>query len=544
MKKYLLILICLWAAVVQAKVTVQIDHQPIYLGETFSISLSQDNNTGGVPDLTPLQANFNVVGTERSVSYTVINGQANSLNQWIIMLMPKKAGIVEIPALTIGKEQTQPVRIEVLSNGAGGTDSKNNQPAGSQKELFLTVQVDDQEPMINQQVIYTVKLFNSRRLLDNDFQGPQVDNALLIPLGETRRYQTVENNILYAVEEQKYAIFPQKSGDLLVKAPVFNALIYDQVPRRVSTHTKPMTLKVKPVPASYQGEHWLPAKLVRLTERYENTAQTLEQGATLTRSLTIEAEGIPAQLLPKLQFANTDQYAVYPDQPRDHNRIIHQSLVGRRTIKLTYLFNQPGQVELPAIELHWFNLNSNKEEVIKLPPRSLLIKGMSNKPSPTAGPNAVANPAVPLSAAGSASTGNNWLWALVIGLALGWLATLLWTLGRRRMFSGNGQLRKQAWQTLQRACQSHDPLVVKDALLAWAQVQWPQDKIHHLQDLLAYNRDPAFKKQINQLNQILYGGVKVSDWRADELWRMIKAMQGRKGERAKANPLPPINPLS
>lgn len=66
-----------------------------------------------VPDLTPLQEDFNIDGTERSMNYTVINGQAHSLSQWIILVTPKKTGVVEIPALQVGSEKTQPATIEV-----------------------------------------------------------------------------------------------------------------------------------------------------------------------------------------------------------------------------------------------------------------------------------------------------------------------------------------------------------------------------------------------------------------------------------------------
>src|SRR3989338_7269826 len=166
MKKLFFIVIFMWTLAVNAKVTVQVDQNPVRFGETFSITLSQDKHSdGSVPDLSPLQQDFNIVGTERSVSYTVINGQANSLNQWIIMLMPKRAGTVEIPALVIGKEMTQSVKLEVLASDAQEPEAGSVKTGGQQKEMYLTMSVDDESPMLNQQVIYTVKLFNSRRLL-------------------------------------------------------------------------------------------------------------------------------------------------------------------------------------------------------------------------------------------------------------------------------------------------------------------------------------------------------------------------------------------
>ena len=48
-----------------------------------------------------------------------------------------------------------------------------------------------------------------------------------VPFGGERRYQVNKNGRTYAVEEQQFALFPQKSGDLKIKPPVFNALVYD-----------------------------------------------------------------------------------------------------------------------------------------------------------------------------------------------------------------------------------------------------------------------------------------------------------------------------
>src|SRR6185437_14471155 len=175
----------------------------------------------------------------------------------------------------------------------------------------------------------------SKRLLDANYQGPQVEDALMIPLGETKRYETFQNNIDYIVEEQRYAIFPQKSGTLTIKSPTFSALVYDYQPKKVTAQDKSTKLSVQPIPKQFQGQDWLPAKKIRLTENYEYMNQSLGQGSTLTRTISIEGVGVPAQFLPTLHFDSSDAYKVYPERGKDENNVVNEELTGKTEIKIT-----------------------------------------------------------------------------------------------------------------------------------------------------------------------------------------------------------------
>lgn len=533
-------ILAIFSCVAQAEIEVQVEPAQVHAGQSFRLTLSQiPQHQGGIPDLTPLQGQFTILGTERHVNYSVINGQAQSSSQWIITLKPLKTGILTIPSITFGTEQSSPVTINVVATAA---KPQTTQALDNQQDVALTTAVDKNKVYLNQEIIYTVKLYNSKRLLDVNYQGPQVEDALIIPLGDAKRYQTVLDNSNYVVEEQNYAIYPQKSGTLKIRSPVFSALIYGFDPQQVKVGDKDINITVNPIPKGQQSKTWLPARLVKLSEHYENTSQKLSQGSTLTRTVTIQGVGIPAQLLPTLNFAQNDAFNVYPEKGGEHNQIKQGNLVGSTEIKVTYLFNKTGTVTIPELRLPWFNTETGKNEVAVLAPRSMEITAIqpandNDKPASVASVSA-AKPDKQLIKKESSP----WPWLIALLFALAWLVTLgLW-------FWQTGYFKKRyhhaALKELAAACHKCDPERAKDALLNWARLHWPDTAVLNLTDLSQLIRDAQLKKQIQLLSQVLYQRGERALWRGDELLKAVQAFKKATVKKTKSgSSLPPINPF-
>ncbi|ASQ44710.1 BatD family protein [Legionella clemsonensis] len=559
MKKILLglILFCV-AHAGFTTVTLQLESSKVQAGDTVRLILTLDGaEADNVPDLTPLQKEFTIVGTERSMNYTVINGRAQSMGQWLILLLPKKTGILTIPEIQVGQEKTAPATLEVTEESLQTQSSDSNQP----KDVKLLVEVSEENPFINQQIIYTVKLYNSRHLVNADYQPPQVEDALLIPLETGRRYQTAENGRLYTVEEQRYAIFPQKSGPLKIIPPTFNAVIYEAVPKRVRERAKPISINVKPVPTPYTGKTWLPAKQVNLSESYDNSGLSLQQGTTLVRTVTLQATAVPAQLLPRLDFGSSTDFSIYPEKPVEKNSFQQSDLVGTITFKMTYLFNKAGQITIPAFKLMWFNTVTGKEEIAALPERIIQIRATNNVTSNTTKSSAIPaaqslkeapsvdNPAVvakkettELAPAVNASSNLGWWIALVFALA--WLLTLgLWFW--QRMGENSRYTRKHALKNLQDACLRNDASAARDALMHWAHKQWPDTNLLNLTDVESKVDDVILREQIRELAQALYHKNAKASWRGEPLWRAILSFKEKGGKTTthNNNSLPPMHKL-
>lgn len=532
---------------VQAKVTASVEPKRAEMGETIRLTLTLDDpKAQGIPDLTPLQKQFTIIGTERSMSYTLINGQAQSMYRWLILLTPKQTGSLTIPAIEIAQQTSKPLTIEVEQAAARKLDGAK---AGqTHDEVMIKAQVTQPKPYVNQQVIYTVKLYNRGRLMDAEYRAPSVEDALMLTLGDAKRYTTVVNGQEYSVEEQQYAIYPQKSGPLTIKPPSFYALLYDRLPKRIKVEAEPVKLEVQTIPPQYLDKHWLPAQDVRLAEQYSKELKPLHQGDTLERQITLQATGVPAQLLPKLEFPSETQLGVYPEKPDEQNVMHQQELIGRLTVKVTYVLHQAGEITIPALHVPWFNTKTGREEVASLPARTLHVAlksgavAQENKPQPSVvnerADSTKANK--PMAKATAANSGNQLGWWFAGIFAVAWVITLfIWWLRFSNSFS---RQRRHALRQLHDACVHQDPALARQALLHWAKLIWPDAKLLNLNDLTKHVRDPEFTKQIHLLSQVLYSQDKKQSWQGFDLWRCVSRFRYKSRKTRRDQGLPPINP--
>ncbi len=68
---------------------------------------------GGQPDLSPLQRDFEVLGTSTSSQFSMINGRTSSLHRVAGAIVPRRSGDLTIPALQSGSERSQPLTLKV-----------------------------------------------------------------------------------------------------------------------------------------------------------------------------------------------------------------------------------------------------------------------------------------------------------------------------------------------------------------------------------------------------------------------------------------------
>lgn len=542
MKKLILgvYLACL-ASLSCAQIQVQLDSSQINLGDTFKLSFTlSDTQNSNLPDLTPLQKDFIILGTERNINYSVINGQAQTLSQWVIALKAKKKGILTIPPIKIGLDQSASLTINVEGN-AQAQDLQNN--TADVESVMLKATVDQPNPYINQQVLYTVRLYNNARLMDASYQGPQVDDALLIPLGGEKRYQTQINNVAYEVEEQNYAVFPQKSGIIKILSPTFNALIYDYNAQRIQAKDKPVKLAVQPIPHQFENKSWLPAKHVSLEEHYEDLAPNLAQGSSITRTIQLAALGTPAQLIPALKFESQKDFQVYPEKGAERNQLRQGQLIGTTEMKVTYLFNTAGKVTIPEVKVSWFNTQTGKEEQVVLESKTININPSSTTANIPVTPNSK-EPSVTESVTVSSLTANdNKPWITALFFAIAWIVTLGFLGWQKHSKKWSRGRHKKVMQALTKACTANNPIAARKAVMEWGTVHWPDAQLLNLGDLMQLVKGVSLKKQLQLLSQALYNNEQESNWHGEALLAAIlKEKPHSAVKKKKVKDLPPINP--
>src|SRR5690606_29743898 len=94
--------------------------------------------------------------------------------------------------------------------------------------------------------------------------------------------------------------------------------------------TEEQNLTIKTIPSSFAGKPWLPAANVTLSEHWSASTEQLKIGEPVTRSITINAEGLTAgQIAPIIQPA-VDGLTFYPDQAQNEDQNTTKGVVGKR----------------------------------------------------------------------------------------------------------------------------------------------------------------------------------------------------------------------
>ncbi len=533
-----ILLLAGWQALSFATLVTDLDPPHAHAGETLRLTfrLSQ-SQTSAQPDLSPLEHDFTVIGTTQQLSYTVINGVAQSLRQWTILLVAKKQGLLTIPSIQIGHERSAPRQVNITGPTKNSTSQTQMTPE-EDVSAKLETQLSQPSAYINEQVIYTVKLYSDQPLLNGEYHAPRIENGLLIPLGNGQRTQTTLNGHDYAVDEQQYAIFPQKSGPLRIIPPVFSGLVYDSMPRQILLKGTEKSLMVKPIPKSHTGTHWLPAKKVALSEAYDTTDSTVPAGKTVVRTITLHAVGMPAELLPTIALSHNQAFNVYPEKPTTKNALNQNNLMGTQTTKVTYLFHQTGRVTLPSIDVAWFNTQTRRTEHATLPSHSFEI-------TPKAGtPAAVSKPldqtqAKPVSARPPTPPRSIWIISsAAMGLVCACIAmACAWAWRRQRAKPAPRH------QPLRKSSVLGHPKEAKEAVLAWAAQQWPEATILNLNDVVMHAQDAPLKQAIDALSNTLYGpSHQQTPWNGRALWRSLAHYRSKKPTKKRTKP--PLPPLS
>lgn len=508
----------LWAVLAQAEplLRASVDRTRLEAGESLELTLeSQDVTQFGKPDLRALEGDFEVRGTRQLNSLRSLDGETRASTRWIITLLPRRSGSLRIPELQLGQSHSQAIELQVLQADASRQDSAS--------QVFIEATLDSSEVYVQAQAVLTLRIYHSVALYDDSSLSPlQLENAKVEPLGESRTYEKEINGVRHGVIETRYAVYAQQSGTLDIPPLTFTATTAaspDEAPqangtaragRQVQVSSLPLRLAVRPIPAAWPaGVPWLPARSLTLEEHWNPDPgnQQVQIGDSLTRNITLRAEGLSSTQLPPLPATEITGLRRYPDQPLLRNEISERGMIANREEREALVPTHSGALALPVLEVAWWNTREDHLEHSSLPARTLNVQ---DNPALSAD-----TPAGDNSSAGSLL----WPWQLttlvfalttLLGFALWWRARSQPAVLRAAQA---GPSPRTLLDDLKRACQANDPQATRQALDAWARQQ-PET----LAEMAA--RFVPLSDALDGLNGALYS-ESGQYWQGEDLWWAI-----------------------
>jgi hypothetical protein len=277
-----------------------------------------------------------------------------------------------------------------------------------------------------------------------------------LPGGQILRFETQATTINdrldgepYVGQRFEFALYARRGGKLSVPAPRVSLL--DRAGNETGTALgQAVTVEIAVPPGANAGQPLIATTGATMTEQWSPAPKgSFKAGDALVRTVTREAEDMPAMAMPDLAFAAPEGVRVYLDPPQSEDRQDRGVVTGRRIDKATYVFETGGRFTLAGLVQPWWDLQARRLETAKLPAVTLEVAAPPVPPDP---------------------------WLFIVPL----LALLLVLAGERRiepLVRRRYEARQARWlasepkafDDLRRACRDGDPKAVYRAFTAWRQ---------------------------------------------------------------------------
>lgn len=368
-----------------------------------------------------------------------------------------------------------------------------------------------------------------------------------------RNFVEQRDDVTYAGVRYEFAISPMEAGAFTIPGQSVTITYAAEPPatRTASVSIPELSLQAFIPPEARDLAPFISANNIAIDQVIDRSSQGLKVGDSITRTITVTADGIPAMLIPPVTFAPIDGLPVYLSQPvlRDVADGRTGAQKGTRTDQAVYLLQKAGDYSLPPISIGWWNVRDQKVERTQ-------VGGV--------GLHVADNPVV-RSSASLATEGWQARWSIFDFLQRHWwtlvvilvgAGILIWKLPllTRACLAWRDRRRKAYHQSeafyfarVREAARSEDARQTYFSLLDWLDRFKSLGSAGSIQNLKRLADDPDLSAAVDALEQNLFGsGAAALDLRAfiSHLSRARRRLLRRRHSTCVEQPLPvDINPV-
>lgn len=537
-KSLLLISLSFMLQLANATVLASVDSDNLELGQSLNLSITL-HEASDTPELGPLNANFQIIGSGTSSQISIVNGQQSAHYTYNVTLLPKKSGKQFIPAIKVGNDSTMPVAINVIQGAA------NKSTAIAKNNLLAELIPTKSSSYVGVPIVLRLKIYVGITVNNLSMEQFNLPNAKLQLQGKPSQYQDTHNGRNYQVVEQKYLLTPSEVGT--VKVPALQ--IHGEIPKNAGRSngffalmdqqpfvltTQPIDLTIKPIPTAMNPSNWLPASQLKINETWSPETRQITVGQNLTRSIVLETSGVPASSLPELKFANPNNVNAYPEKTTSSETINSNQLQASKTFTINYVATQAGKVEFPATSVKWWDIEKNQMQQAILPATSFEV--LPDKNNSKAMASSILQHEQPkIINHNQAPSNRKWPYTAIAAAVVFLLALLIggyiiWRSQSKKKInlaantkSTTANSGKELFKALIKACHEQNLTLTNQLLIDWASLHW-QHKIYTISEIKKLQQDQNLNQLIDQFNLALYREQNFTGFTAlaEELTKLTK----------------------
>jgi hypothetical protein len=544
------VLLLLLPGVLLADVTATLDRDRIVQGETVTLTIQTNNPQQNLdPNLDQLQNEFIVLDRRSETQMSIVNGQQSAVMRLLLTLEPKRAGELQIPALQLGDQTTRPMDLFV--------EEPPEVPEGEMPPVFIEIEIDPQDGpyYVHAQMRLTVRVFYLANLTEAAITPPEPANASVRLLDEVP-FQAERGDVRYRVLERHYAVFPERSGPLVIPEMKLTGRLVERRSdrlwqpsvrgRRIEAASDPVQLEILPRPASFTGDQWIPARQLQATQTI-SAGDSPTVGEPVTRTIILDAIGLEENMLTEAEWPEITGARIYPDQPQGITRDDGRWVLGHKEFRYAVVPEEVGELVLPEIRIQWWDTVNNRQQAAILPEKRLNISPSAmqiDEPATVAGtPGLIGNNTPDATGSlGSYGVSRLWQW-LTLVFAVLWLLTLAAFLRGRNSVTEAATTAGQTSEAesallkkLQTACEQADAGQARKALSRWLKLFGPQDLGGSIVELARQVPDSDLARHLRALDAVGFQDNPSTNWDSAGLWLAFKVWQKDRKTSVKPSP--------
>ena len=341
----------------------------------LTISVAGSRDSGSSPEIQGLE-DFVVSSGGTSSRFEFINGKISSGMDYTFFIQPQKTGTFQIgPARVQLKGRTY------ISNTATLRVVKAAARAGVDRgPIFLEATLSNDTVYVEEQTLYTLKLYLRRNVRNISLNLPEVENLIFKQIAKPLEYSSKVDSRNYQVIEVGYAVVPAKAGRFLVESAKMSMTVLDS--RRRSNRSffddpfasfstgRPVTiagpslqLTVQPLP-----EEGKPPDFSGLAGKFNISSKlepvTLKTGESATLTISVSGKG-NIHRIPDLKMPQLEHIKIYADKPVLESTQDSEGMKGSKTMKWALVPEKEGHLDVPAIAVSYFDIENQLYKSLK-----------------------------------------------------------------------------------------------------------------------------------------------------------------------------------
>lgn len=295
--------------------------------------------------------------------------RGNYMHRWSLVLQHQQADSIsrslQLEPLKVNGRSSQPLIVSITAVRT----KPAYKIATSSEPLTMQQKVDFTEAYLGQTLVYELLIRYQGFPLKPRLSPLEVTGATARELGEGREQGFNQRGVNW--QEARWQELIQLHTTEAVIAPRFFSTrlsLAGQATSQLYEASAPeLKIKVRPIPESWPKEQpWLPALGVQLEAAFMPLAKQVKQGEALELTIHLDVVGQQARNLPQFKGFTSKSWRIEPLTEVLSDRILDGLLVGSLKQRLLLYPQEAGNLKLPDLTLHWWDVREDKAALTQL----------------------------------------------------------------------------------------------------------------------------------------------------------------------------------